>query len=122
MSGVFGIETIDVKLRSGEIVPMLREIQTELNRLKTIQTDLKNFGLSLAELGDLQQHNIHTVNEEITRLTGEIETKVIPQLPETSDAQRVIEELHDLKQSKGEVWFNRAAALSSLIGLVLTIL
>jgi HEAT repeat protein len=113
---------LKLKLRSGEIVPMLREIQTELNRLKTIQTDLKNFGLSLAELGNLQQHNIHTVNEEITRLTGEIETKVIPQLPETSDAQRVIEELHDLKQSKGEVWFNRAAALSSLIGLVLTIL
>jgi HEAT repeat protein len=111
-----------LKLRSGEIVPTLREIQTELNRLKTIQTDLKNLGLSLTELRDVQHHDLRTLNDEISRLAGEIETRIIPQLPETSDAQRVIEELHDLKQSKGEVWFNRAAALSSLIGLVLTIL
>ena len=91
-----------LKLRSGEIVPTLRQIQTELNRLKTIQTDLKNVGLSLTELRDVQHHDFKSVNEEITRLAGEIETRVIPQLPETSDAQRVIEELHDLKQSKGE--------------------
>jgi HEAT repeat protein len=111
-----------LKLRSGEIVPRLREIQTELNRLKTIQTDLKNFGLSLTELGDVQHQDIHSLNEEISRLAGEIETMVIPELPETNGTQTVIEVLHDLKQSKGEVWFNRAAALSSLIGLVLTIL
>jgi DNA repair ATPase RecN len=111
-----------LKLRSGEIVPRLREIQTELNRLKTIQTDLKNFGLSLTELGDVQHQDIHSLNEEISRLAGEIETMVIPDLPETNGTQTVIEVLHDLKQSKGEVWFNRAAALSSLIGLVLTIL
>ncbi len=111
-----------LKLRSGEIVPTLRGIQTELKRLNTIQTDLKNFGLNLAELGNVQHHDLNSLNEEISRLAGEIETRVIPQLPETSDAQRVIEELHDLKQSKGEVWFNRAAALSSIIGLVLTIL
>jgi HEAT repeat protein len=111
-----------LKLRSGEIVPTLRGIQTELNRLKTIQTDLKNFGLDLTELGNVQHHDLNSLNKEITRLAGEIETKVIPRLPEASDTQIVIEKLHDLKQSKGDVWFNRVAALSSIISLVLTIL
>jgi HEAT repeat protein len=119
---IINYSVFKLKLRSGEIIPTLRGIQTELNRLKTIQTDLKNFGLSLMDLGNVQHQDLHSLNEEITRLAGEIETKVIPQLPETSDAQRVIEELQDLKQSKGEAWFNRAAALSSIISLILAIL
>ena len=111
-----------LKLRSEEIVPTLRKIQTELNKLTTIKTDLKNIGSGLTDLGDLQHHALHTLNEEIARLAEEIETKVIPRLPETSDAQRIIEKLQDLKQSKGEVWFNRVAALSSIISVLLTIL
>ena len=62
-----------LKLRFGEIVPTLRGIQTELNKLKTIQTDLKNVGLSLTELGNVQHHDLNSVNEEITILAGEIE-------------------------------------------------
>ena len=119
---LYDYSVFKLKLRSGEIVPTLRGIQTELNKLKTIQTDLKNVGLSLTELGNVQHHDLNSLNEDINSLAGEIETKVIPGLSETSDTQIVIEKLQDLKQSKGEVWFNRVAALSSIISLVLTIL
>ncbi len=111
-----------LKIRSGEIVPTLHEIQTELNNLKTIQTDIKNIGLSLTELGNLQHHDLSILNDEITRLADEIAIEVIPKLSETSDTKKVIEKLQELKQSEGELWFNRAAALSSIIGLILSIL
>jgi asparagine synthetase B (glutamine-hydrolysing) len=111
-----------LKLRSGEIVPELRGVQTELNKLETIKTDLKNIGLSLTDLGNLQYFDLHISNEGIARLDEEIESKIIPRLPETSDTQRVIEKLQDLKQSRGEHWFYRVAALSSIISLILTIL
>lgn len=121
------LETINygvfkLKIRSGEIVPTLQAIQTELNKLKTIKTDLKNIGLSLTDLGSLQLQDLCTLSEEMARLVEEIENKVIPMLPETSDTQRVIEKIQELKQSKRELWFNRAAALSSIIGLLLAVL
>lgn len=111
-----------LKLRSENIVPILHKIQDELNKLKTIETDLKNFGFNIAELGSLKQHDFNKLNNDIIRLCGEIENEVVPKLSQTSDMQSILGKLHDLKQSKAEVWFNRVAGLSSIIGLLLTTL
>ena len=114
-----------LKIRSGEIVPKLHEIQHELKKLIIIKTDLDNIGLNIKDFGNLQHHDIQKLNDEITLLCGKIETEIIPKLPKANDAHRIIEiqkKIQYLKQSKEEIWFNRVAGLSSIVGLILTIL
>lgn len=111
-----------LKLHSGQIGQKLLEIQKELDKLGTIETNLNNFGLSLKDLGNLQFHDLRMLNSEINRLVREIEIEVIPKLPQTNDTQMIIEKIQNLKQSKEEVWFNRVAGLSSIISFVITIL
>jgi len=112
------IEAMDIK-RTLESFHMkfhtLLEIQSELNKIETIKTPLEKISLSLTDLGNMQDLGFQTLNNEITRLAGEIKMNVIPMLPETSDTQTLIEELEDLKQPEGEIWFHRVAAISSII-------
>ncbi len=114
-----------LKIRSGEIVPKFREMQHEMMKLIIIKTDLDNIGLNIKDFGNLQHHDIQKLNDEITLLCGKIETEIIPKLPKANDAHRIIEiqkKIQYLKQSKEEIWFNRVAGLSSIVGLILTIL
>ena len=115
----FGISKL--KLRSGEIVPSLRRIEKELDTLKTIETKLNSLESSSTEFKHLTENDIQRLNDEITRLTLEIETKVIPKLPQTSDNLAILDELNKLKQSDKEIWFNRVSGMSSLIGLLISI-
>ncbi len=114
-----------LKIRSGEIISTLHEIQHELNKLIVIKTDLDNIGLNIKDFGNLQHYDIQKLNDGMTLLCRKIETEIIPKLPKESDADRIIEikkKIQDLKQSKEEIWFNRVAGLSSIVGLILTIL
>ncbi len=73
----------------------------------------------------MQHNNIRKLDEGITTLCNKIETEVIPKLSESCDTSKTIEiqnKIEDLKQSRGEIWYNRIAGLSSIIGLILTIL
>lgn len=111
-----------LKLHYGNFVPVLDNIQNELKKLETINTDLNLFGLKVIEFENFQHHNLQRINNDITKICEQIENKVIPRLPQTSDTQMIMEKLHDLKQSEKEIWFNRVAGLSSIIGLLITIL
>lgn len=112
-----------IKLNFGNlVVPALENIQNELKKLETIKTDINKFGIKTIEFEDFQHHNIQRINHDITKVCLQIETEIIPRLPKTSDTQRIIEELHVLKQSEKEIWFNHIAGLSSVIGLLITIL
>ena len=62
--------------------------------------------------------DIQKLNDEITRLTLEIETVAIPKLPDTNDTRVILEEINKLKMSKKETWLNRVADLSSIIGIL----
>ncbi|MCK4797582.1 MAG: HEAT repeat domain-containing protein [Spirochaetes bacterium] len=115
----FGISKL--KIRSGEIVPSLRNIEKELDKLKPIETKLNGLESSLTEFKHLTENDIQRLNDEITRLALEIETKVIPKLPKTSDTHAILDELNKLKQSDKEIWFNRVSGMSSLIGLLISI-
>ena len=115
-----------LKLRSGEMAPALLNIKYELNR---IQTDFTNFGINLEDVRNLQHQSIQRLNDEMTKLASEIETKIIIKLPQTSETQNILEELKTFNQciqkSKPcttEIWFNRVAGLASIIGGILTIL
>ncbi len=115
-----------LKLRSGEMAPALWNIKHELNR---IQKDFDNFGLNLEDFRNLQHQNIQRLNDEMTKLANEIETKVVIKLPQTIQTQKIIDELktfnqciQNLKMCTTEVWFNRVAGLASIIGGILTIL
>ncbi|MCX9086311.1 MAG: HEAT repeat domain-containing protein, partial [Candidatus Methanoperedens sp.] len=115
-----------LKLRSGEMAPALWNIKHELNR---IQTDFDNFGLNLEDLRNLQHQSIQRLNDEMTKLANEIETKVVTKLTQTSETQKILAELkifnrcmQNSKPCTTEVWFNRMAGLASIIGGILTIL
>jgi hypothetical protein len=115
-----------LKLRSGEMAPALWNIKHELNR---IQTDFDNFGLNLEDLKNLQHQSIQRLNDEMTKLASEIETKIVIKLPQTNETQKILKELktfnqciNNLKLCTTEVWFNRVAGLASIIGGILTIL
>lgn len=113
-----------LKLYSGEIHPQLQSIHKELTKLKAIKTDLNNFGFTLTELGDLQHKDFLLLNNEITRLGEEIRTEILPKLSQTEDRKIILEKLEKLEEaqlSKEETWFNRAANLSSIISLLLTL-
>ena len=112
-----------LKLRSGEIVPVLHDIQKELNKLKTIKTDIDNFGFNLKEIGNVQHQGIQQLNDEITRLSEEIKIEIL-KMPQNSDTSVLLErlqKLHESQPSGAETWFNRAAALSSIVSLLLTL-
>nr|WAI00055.1 MAG: HEAT repeat domain-containing protein [Candidatus Methanoperedens sp.] len=115
-----------LKLRSGEMAPALWNIKYELNR---IQTDFTNFGINLEDVRNLQHQSIQHLNDKMTKLASEIETKVVIELPKTYETQKILDELKIFNQciqkSKpctSEVWFNRMAGLASIIGGILTIL
>ena len=115
-----------LKLRSGEMAPALLNIKYELNR---IQTDFTNFGINLEDVRNLQHQNIQRLNDEMTKLASEIETKVVIELPKTYETQKILDELkifnqciQNSKPCTTEVWFNRVAGLASIIGGILTIL
>lgn len=116
----FGVSKL--KIRSADMVQSLHEIKNKMDELKTIQTGLNEKGLSIENLEEKQQKKFNQLNNEITRLANEIETKVIPYLPHTDKVNNIIEEIHKLKQCREEMWFNRGAGLASIIGLILTIL
>lgn len=118
-------DVFQLKIRSGEIVPTLHEIQHELKKLIIIKTDLDNIGLDIKDFGNLQRYDIQKLNDGMTLLCRKIETEIIPKLPKASDTHRIIEiqkKIQDLKQSKEEIWFNHVAGLSSIVSLILTIL
>jgi len=109
-----------LKLRSGEVVQSLHEIQDVLYELITIQADF-NKGLSLNN--SKIQELLTRINNGITRLAGEIKEDIIPILPPNNDTTKEIlenlEKLQDLKLCKEEVLFNRGAGLASIISLIL---
>ncbi|NJD53017.1 MAG: hypothetical protein FIB07_09150 [Candidatus Methanoperedens sp.] len=117
----YGISML--KLRSGEIVPSLHEIQNEMNKLKTIQADLNKIGLSLNDIENRQHQGFNRLDVDITRLANEIEAQIIPKLPQNNDATKeILKKLEDLKVPKKEVWFNRVVGLASIISLILPFL
>lgn len=117
----FGI--FQLKIRSGEIAPELRQIQYELKKLITIKIDLEKIGLNIKDFGNLQHYDTQKLNEGIDTICREIENEIIPKLPKGNDTFYTIQnKIYDLKQSKEEIWFNRAASLASIIGLILTII
>ncbi len=76
----------------------------------------------MTEMGKLMEQNHQRLIRDVAELYEEIEKSVIPKLPKNDETKMIIEKLQELKQSRGEKWFSRAADLSSLIGFILQIL
>jgi len=116
---------IKLKIRSASILPDLQKVQNELKKLNKIETDINNLGFELTELTeltDVQNQNFISLNMELSNLTEEIKINVVPRLPDSEKTDIIIEMLTDLEKSKGEKWFHRAASLSSIIGLIITVI
>jgi len=111
-----------LKIRSASILPDLQKIQNELKKLETFETDVNNLGFDLTKLTDVQNQNFILLNMELSNLTEEIKINVVPRLPHSDNTDRIIEMLKDLEKSRGENWFYRAASLSSIIGLIITMI
>ncbi len=119
----FGV--LNLKIHSMEIkdqVSTLNEIQNELKKLTTLEKDIKNIGINMTEMGMLLDQKHQRLMRDIAGLCEEIEQSVIPKISDTNETQRIIEKLQELKPSRGEKWFSRAADLSSLIGFILQIM
>ena len=93
-----------------------------MKKLEQFETDVNNLGFDLTKLTDVQNQNFISLNMEISNLTDEIKINVVPQLPHSDNTDRIIEMLKDLEKSRGENWFYRAASLSSIIGLIITVI
>jgi len=93
-----------------------------LKKLEQFETDIKNLRFDLTKLSDVQNQNFISLNMELSNLTEEIKINVVPRLPHSDNTDRIIEILEDLEKSKGENWFHRAASLSSIIGLIITVI
>jgi len=111
-----------LKLRSGEIVPALQKMQNELKKLELLKNDINNLGLNLTDLSQSQYQEFTSLDTEISHLVKEININVIPRLSQSDDSKKLLEKLQKLEQSKGQELFYRAAALSSIIGMIIAIL
>jgi len=111
-----------LKIRSASILPDLQKIQDELKKLEQFETDIKNLRFDLTKLSDVQNQNFLSLNMEMLNLTEEIKINVVPRLPHSDSTDRIIEMLEDFEKSKGENWFHRVASLSSIIGLIITVI
>ena len=111
-----------LKIRSASILPDLTKIQNELKKLEKLETDINNLGFDLTKLYDVHNQNFMLLNMEISNLTEEIKINVVPRLSDSEKTNIIIEMLNDLEKSNGEKWFYRAASLSSIIGLIITVI
>ena len=93
-----------------------------MKKLDKFETDIKNLRFDLTKLSDVQNQNFISLNMEMSNLTEEIKINVVPRLPHCDNTDRIIEMLKDLEKSRGENWFYRAASLSSIIGLIITVI
>ncbi|MGA9099028.1 MAG: hypothetical protein WB392_08875, partial [Methanotrichaceae archaeon] len=94
-------------------------IHQQLIKLNEIERDLGRYGLSLRNLGDSQEQALKKLDDDITRLAGELEEQ-IKKLPEEENIQEIREKLDHLKKPQGIEIFERFADLSSIIGLMLS--
>ena len=108
-----------LKLSTGEVRTNLISIHQQLIKLNEIERDLGRYGLSLRNLGDSQEQALKKLDDDITRLAGELEEQ-IKKLPEEENIQEIREKLDHLKKPQGIEIFERFADLSSIIGLMLS--
>lgn len=116
-------------IRSGDVAQTLRALEYELLRIQKIKNDLDRLGQKLDNLGILQQKALQELQENAPRLIWELE-----QIIKKSDfdetgkhevlsgwKQELLDKLQALKSSPEGATLDLAAALSSIISLVLTI-
>jgi hypothetical protein len=117
-----------ISIRSADMAQSLRVLDYELQKMKKIKDDLNRLGQSVDDFGICQQQALQELQESAPKLISELEeiTKTDGlddsgerEIP-SSLRQEILNKLQAIKASPAGTTLDLAAALSSIISLILT--
>ena len=118
---IINYDIFRIKISSGDIASNLRAVKTEADEIKSIKNSLNAIGSSVQNFEDSLDQYFLISHSDIDQLVDQIE-KIVADRTETPQTKSILDRLMQMKKSKREILFDRIVSLSSIIGLVLTIL
>jgi len=108
-----------IKIRSADAADSLRALKWELDQVKAIKSDVEGLDRKVEDLDVSQQQVLQELKAEMPRIIEDLETLARGRDDEVS--QEILKKLENLKRSPGEMVFDRASGLASIVGLLLTL-
>ncbi len=110
-----------IKIASGNIAANLLAIKKEADEIKSIKNSISTLGSGFQNLENSLDQYMSITHSDIDRSIDQMQELIINR-PQTAEAKDILDLIVKMKNSKTDMLFDRIANLSSIIGLILSIL
>ena len=109
-----------LKISSANAADGLRALKWELDRVKSIKSDVDGLGRKVGDFGVSQHQVLLELEAQMPRIIEELET--LAEGRDDQASQEILKKLNELKRSPKEMVFERASGLASIVSLLLPLL
>lgn len=110
-----------IKITSGNIAANLLAMKKEVDEIKSIKNSINVLGSGFQNFENSLDHCMLITHSDIDRLVDQMRELIIDR-PQTAETKDILDLIEQMKKSKKDKLFDRIVDLSSIIGLILSIL